>query len=237
MNLQALGRDSDYRVGYGEMGHTIDIDRLPEYATVLDVGCRGFAFTKDILAARPMARVVSLDPDPLIEYPKDIDCAYYRVGLTGRPGLARSQSYISTTIASGDGGANFIMPLGASKEKVIRPDCGWEFTDHQVQQVLTMDIQEFMRLASVKYWDAVKLDCEGMEFEILENWPGPIADQISVEFHDFTGPRRHLVDDGYYEKVLWPHLTEWYEVAKHDWVDLNGMPNHFGHWDSLLVRK
>jgi hypothetical protein len=83
----------------------------------------------------------------------------------------------------------------------------------------------------------VKLDCEGEEFSILENWPGPIATQISVEFHDFTGPRRALVDEGYYENKLWPHLCQWYKVVKHDWVDLRGEPAYCGHWDSLLVLK
>lgn len=233
MNLRALGQDSDYRVGYGEMGHTIDLDLLPDNPVVLDVGCRGFAFSREIIELRPGARVISLDPDPVIEDPRLPGCQYFRLGLQHSTDILTG--YVSTS-AWADGGANFLTPLGSSAEKIVRPDCGWEFTNHQVLTVECANISRLMNRTGVKFWDLVKLDCEGAEFGILENWPGPIATQISVEFHDFTGPMRHRVDAGYYTTLM-DHLGKWYRFEKHDWVDLNGSPAHFGHWDSLLVMK
>lgn len=234
MNLKALGQDADYHVGYGEMGHTIDLDLLPESPTVLDAGCRGFAFSKDVLALRPKARVIALDPDPLIWEPKIPGVEYGRFAFIA--GNEVTSGYVSTT-AWADGGANFLAPLNTSKEKAVRKDCGWEFTRFDLEEVACCNMENLMLGFGVTHWDLVKLDIEGEEFAVLENWPGPIATQISVEFHDFTGPRNELVMKGYYQDVLWPHLFQWYEIAQHDWVDLNGSPSHFGHWDSLLVMK
>jgi FkbM family methyltransferase len=233
VNLTALGRDADYRIGYGEMGHSIYLNGLPEAPIVLDAGCRGFAFTKDVLALRPRARVIALDPDRLIWDQKIPGCEYVQAALVG-DGRAFS-GYVSTT-AWADGGANFLAPMNSPKDKAVRKDCGWEFTRFELEEVACVNISNLMRGCGIHHWDLVKLDIEGEEFEVLENWPGPIADQISVEFHDFTGPMRHRVDAGYYETVLWPKLP-WYRIEAHDWVDLNGSPTHFGHWDSLLVLR
>jgi hypothetical protein len=57
MNLQKLAE------------HTVDVDLLPEAPIVLDVGCRWFDFSKEILRIRPDARIVALDPGPDIEDP------------------------------------------------------------------------------------------------------------------------------------------------------------------------
>jgi hypothetical protein len=236
MKLIPLGRDSDYRVGYGEMGHSIDLDLLPDAPVVLDAGCRGFAFSKDILKLRPKARIIALDPDPLINPPnafKQID--YWRIGLVATQ--KRTMDYISTTKATGDGGANFLIEPGSVTEgKVIRPESGWLFTDFELETVACANIQGVMRLSDFEHFDVVKLDIEGQEFPVLENWPGPIATQISVEFHDFTGPMRHRIDAGYYTTLM-DHLGQWYRFARHEWIDLDGHTSHLGHWDSVLVLK
>jgi len=235
VNLIPLGRDTDYRIGFGEMGHTIDVDLLPDSPIVLDAGCRGFAFSKDILILRPKARVIALDPDSRIDNPQVPGIEYWKVGLVAHQ--KRVSSYVSTTKSSGDGGANFLIEPGSGIDGVItRPDCGWEFSDYEMETVATGNIQAIMRIADVSHWDVVKLDIEGQEFPVLENWPGPIATQISVEFHDFTGPMRHRVDAGYYTTLM-DHLGQWYRFARHEWMDLDGDPVHFGHWDSVLVLK
>lgn len=232
MTLKSLGQDSDYRVGYGEMGHTVDLDLLPDAPIVLDAGCRGFAFSKDILALRPKARVIAMDPDRLIWDQKIPGVEFVQAGLVGDNRVC--SGYVSTTAWS-DGGANFLAPLGTTK-RVFRQDCGWEFSRFELEEVACTNISNLMLSTGIKHWDLVKLDIEGEEFQVLERWPGPIATQISVEFHDFTGPMRHRVDAGYYENILWPKLP-WYRIARHDWIDLNGSPAHFGHWDSLVVLK
>lgn len=235
MNLIPLGRDTDYTLGRGEMGHTIDVDLLPEAPVILDAGCRGFAFSKDILSLRPKARIIAFDPDPLIFNPHIDRLDYWRLGLVA--GQQRLTDYVSTTKSSGDGGANFITDPGSVIDgKVTRQESGWEFSDFELHTVACVNIQGVMRLAEVEHFDVVKLDIEGQEFPVLENWPGPIATQISVEFHDFTGPMKHRVDAGYYTTLM-DHLGQWYRFARHEWMDLDGDPVHFGHWDSVLVLK
>ncbi len=83
-----------------------------------------------------------------------------------------------------------------------------------------------MKVLDVTYWDLVKLDCEGSEFEILENWPGRIATQISVEFHDGADAAR---DDAYFE-TLFAKLPD-YEIVQHEKFKQGAW---IGHWDSLL---
>jgi hypothetical protein len=235
MNLKAFGADAGARPGYGEMGHTLDLDRLPEKPLVLDVGCRGFGFARDVLDERPEARIICLDPDPTIKAPAEPRIQYLHMALVG--GKTSISGYVSTTHVA-DGGANFLVPLEEMRrDKYRHAEVGWDFTDVVLEVVSCINIQGLLGYIGALKFDAVKLDCEGSEFGILENWPGPVADQISVEFHDFTGPRREKVDAGYYEIALWPYLFQWYKIARHDWMDLDGRPEHLGHWDSLLVRK
>jgi methyltransferase family protein len=87
-----------------------------------------------------------------------------------------------------------------------------------------------MRDYRVDHWDLIKLDCEGSEFGILENWPGPVARQISVEFHDWTGPWAERAAGDYYERLFAGPLKD-YEVVQHE---LSKQGEGIGHWDSLL---
>lgn len=81
------------------------------------------------------------------------------------------------------------------------------------------------------HWDLVKLDCEGSEFGILKYWPGSIADQISVEFHDALWP---VVGKEYFSELFRGPLSA-YEVLQHEASCKGGPP---GHWDTLLrLRK
>ena len=50
-----------------------------------------------------------------------------------------------------------------------------------------MSILEIGSKFGASHWDVVKLDCEGAEYDVLLDWPGPIAEQITVEFHEHTG--------------------------------------------------
>ena len=93
-----------------------------------------------------------------------------------------------------------------------------------------IDIQTLMRYCKVNRWDLVKLDCEGSEFAILENWPGAIARQISVEFHDGADPANRT--DRYFE-LLAAKLPD-YDWVKHEKFKQGAW---WGHWDSLIVLK
>jgi hypothetical protein len=233
MNLIPLGRDTDYTLGRGEMGHTLDLDLLPDAPVILDAGCSGFGFSTDVLKMYPRARVIAVDPNPMMEQPNLPGCEYFQVALVGSN--VTQSGYVRDP--EGDGGGNFLAPIDSPKDKVTRPGCNWDFTRFELHKVMCYNIQALMAVCNVTHWDAVKLDIEELEFQVLEKWPGPIATQISVEFHDFTGPIFHSVQAGYYERTLWPHLFQWYRIARHELMDLDGDPKHLGHWDSLLVMK
>lgn len=201
MNLQTLA------------SHTVDLDLLPDTPTVLDVGCRWFDFAQNILDARPAARVICMDPAPDVPGPQLTSANFLRAALVGSGNAKQHLAHYST------GEGDF---LGEPRHYP-----GWDIqpTFHEVD---CLNIHEVMMLTGVEHFDLVKLDCEGSEFAILENWPGPIATQISVEFHDWNKPQYRR--DAYFE-MLFRRLPE-YRVVQHE---LSKQGTGWGHWDTLLT--
>jgi FkbM family methyltransferase len=204
MNLQSLA------------SHTIDIDLLPDEPTVLDVGCRWFDFTRGILAYRPKARIIALDPSSDVTWPPDLplgQVSFAHVALIGGDDF-------STNFAegiAGDGGGNFALQADSHG-------------DYRIRRVLCMNLAKLMHSHQVKHFDAIKLDAEGSEFGILENLPGPVATQISVEWHDWTGPwKQHGCG------AAMAHMERLgYRTIQHE---LSKQGTGIGHWDSLFVLK
>jgi hypothetical protein len=91
-----------------------------------------------------------------------------------------------------------------------------------------------MKTHGVDVFEVVKMDCEGAEYDILLNWPGPIARQITVEFHDFLG-LRPFPD---YHDALVRHLGQWYKIIKHEEFPHPLAQGHpINYWDSLFVLR
>lgn len=194
--------------------HTVNLDLLPGAPRVLDVGCRNFDFTRAILKVRPRAEIVAMDPDRKIVAPDISQMMFIRAALVGD---ARNDApYCSFST----GEANHLVWNG-----VIEPDS-------EVYRVPCYSVGSW-----VHDFDVVKLDCEGSEFGILENWPGPVATQISVEFHDGIFPDRckPLTWDEYFMKLFDGPLKD-YRVVKHRRSAV-GPAATWGYWDSLLVLK
>ncbi len=101
------------------------------------------------------------------------------------------------------------------------------------QQIIGLSVLEIGKLFDVDVWDVVKLDCEGAEYGVLLDWPGPIANQITVEFHEHTGANEKGIE--MYQRIL-RHLKQWYRVIQHETSQEHGIktPNY---WDSLFVLK
>jgi FkbM family methyltransferase len=186
---------------------------------VLDVGCRNWDFANAVLAERPKGRVIALDParDVYDRWKQDerrdgrIRFWPYALVGAGEEGQ-RLFAHFST------GEADFLMKPGQ------RPLADWE-----TYLVACIGIQSLMAQWEIRYWDAVKLDCEGAEAGILETWPGPIATQISVEFHDWDKPMQR--SESYYDRLM--KALPWYRFTQHE---LSRQGEGIGHWDSLLVR-
>ena len=208
MNLRTLG------------DHTVVVDLLPEAPMVLDIGCRWFDFCKQMLAIRPKARILAFDPDTDIADPDIEGVVFAHCAIVGdHRGVSNYAKF-----SSGEG--NFLFDNLPPDRAAVIPFANWRVPDAIVTQVACKNIGEL-----IGPWDAVKLDCEGSEFDILEHWPARFATQISVEFHDFTGPRYHASNPGYYEQLV-ARCLPGYRFLQHE---LSKKGEGCGHWDSLLV--
>ena len=199
--------------------HTIDVDLLPEAPLVLDIGCRDFQFDREILALRPAAKIVALDPDPEIEKPADLHIVFIRAALTDKP--------TPHVWWQGPGDGSYIAVPAGEKDSGF----GWPVTPNAVK-VQNLSLEQ-IRGTFAEFFDLVKLDCEGSEFGILENLDRPIGKQLSVEFHDWMN--RDRWNDAYFEKLFKGPLAA-YDVVLWGLTPL-GPGNSMGHWDTLLSLK
>lgn len=196
--------------------HTIDLDRLPYFGDMFDAGCRDFDFTHALLKERPLARVVAMDPAPDVKGPDLAHCAFLNMALVGDERGGSGFAHYST------GHGDFLTDAA-------------QWHDAEMFRVPCINIKRLMAARGIKHWDLVKLDVEGSEFAILQNWPGPIATQISVEFHDWHGSHIQVADWALYYTDLFAKLAAYgYKVVQHELTDISGK-GAWGHWDSLLV--
>lgn len=178
--------------------HSIDLDRLPKQAHILDLGCRGFAFTK---ALRELGHLVTpVDVDQLNE-----SMAYYKYAITdhdGKVGVIRTNDPQATRVS--DKGQTLAPCYKLST-----------FTE--------------MVLGKKKIWDAIKMDVEGSEYEIIMSMTKPMAPQLSIEFHLHTGVYK-LTDMTKMEKKL---NELGYRAESHAMSEQHGAGRNY--WDSLFV--
>lgn len=199
--------------------HSFYPDLLTSGGTVLDVGCRGFGFSR-VMAERGM-KVLALDPDAGIKDPGVPGVTFVCKALMDDPAL-RVATYASWS--SGEG--NYVVRSGRVPAHA------------EASEVQCVDIVRLMGDFGVTVFDLAKFDCEGSEYGVLLRWPGPIARQISVEFHDFLGMNPSGNDHEAYYKKLFAHIGQWYDVVQHEKfvhpLMVNGPENY---WDSLFVLR
>lgn len=192
--------------------HSFDLDLFQTESKILDVGCRGFHLAKHL--ALSGHKIWCLDPDPNVVDPGIPGVTFMRMAL-----VSHRRSFKTRYAMYGNGTGNFLQETTGTAfgMPTIDVDC--------------QDITLLMSGLGIHHWDAVKLDCEGSEYAILNVWPGPIATQISVEFHEHT--HAAMGDEGI-NRIL-EHLSQWYEVKKHARTPQHGLPPNY--WDTLLVLK
>ena len=190
--------------------HSVAVDLLTDLP-VLDAGCRGFKFTEHF--AKRGHTVVALDPAPGIEVPNIEGTRwsyFYPWALVGPTQPKRA--YLRMTE---DAEARHLT--NAPKEGDPAIEC--------------KSIAEIMDYCKIAQWDLVKLNVEGSEYDILAQWPGEIARQIVVSFHEHTGNRRgEAAIEGIVE-----HLGRWYAPAQHVFDERYCAGRNA--WDSVFVLK
>jgi FkbM family methyltransferase len=198
-------------------GHSYLPKLLKPGGWALDVGCRDFGFSK--LMVENGLKVIAIDPDPDVggeAVEPNITILHFAL-IGDRLSGAPNQVPLFLTDASGY--TNNIF-RGDPKSALL---------------VSTKTLPELTQEIGIGFFEIVKLDCEGAEYSILENWPGPIARQISVEFHDFLGMNPEPDAETYYRRMF-AHLEQWYAVSKHrkEVPDWGGAPIYA---DSVFVLK
>jgi hypothetical protein len=202
--------------------HTFDIEPLQKPgASFLDVGCLDFHHAKAFLGYG--CRVCSVDPSPLItEVPEHPSHKYVRKAVVSRANAQRGTAY-------------YAMPDDIYGAYVITGSNPVATPPKRLYGVELTDIVALTAWTGWGNWTAVKLDCEGAEYEILLDWPGPIADQLSVEFHDHTASRNM---DQTYQQIL-AHLGQWYKPVLFNRTGKGWREKELGknYWDTLFVLK
>jgi hypothetical protein len=185
--------------------HTIDVDLLPEAPLVLDAGCRTFNFCEEIFALRPKARIIAIDPGPDIEIPDDSRIKFIRCALMEVDQCCKV----------------WLKMAGCESVTSRTPVPGW-------QEVAVAPFRNVLKMWG-PYFDLIKFDCEGAEFDILKNWPGRCATQINIEFHDnMVSPDGKGLPQSYFEELFHVKLSD-YRVIQNE-------PDSLGiHADALLV--
>jgi len=134
--------------------------------------------------------------------------------------LGKDRAYYRCGIAAADGSGG-VSTVPAHDSRQLIPG------DHF--RVYT--IESFSKHVGVPYWDVIKMDCEGSEYDILWNLQKPPAKQITVEFHQHTEARR---SEEFVQQIV-EKLSQWYEVRQHQQWGKNRLSLNW--WDSLFTLK
>lgn len=98
-------------------------------------------------------------------------------------------------------------------------------------EVMCMDLKMLMLTSRVDFFDLIKMDIEGSEYEVIMSMDRPYAKQLSIEFHLHTGVY------GETEMLLMENklLSLGYFPVKHDKTRQHGLS--YNYWDSLWILK
>lgn len=96
-------------------------------------------------------------------------------------------------------------------------------------EIMCMDLNMLMLLSRVDFFDLIKIDIEGSEYEVIMSLDKAPARQISIEFHLHTGVY------GENEMLLMENklLYLGYFPVQHDKTKQHGLS--YNYWDSLWI--
>jgi len=92
-------------------------------------------------------------------------------------------------------------------------------------------LESFSKMFEVEFWDLIKLDVEGSEFEIIMSLQRAITKQFSIEFHLHTGAYKQHEVDQMTDKLK----ALGYSIASHEYTSQHG--SGMNYWSSLFILK
>lgn len=103
--------------------------------------------------------------------------------------------------------------------------------DRNGSGLVCMTLQTFSKSVLVDFWDLIKMDIEGSEYQVIMSMDKPMAKQLSIEFH------LHTKAYGQYEMTLMEDKLKalGYIPIQHEMTEKHcaGM----NYWDSLFILK
>ena len=193
--------------------HSVIVDVL-RGGPVLDAGARGFVFAQHF--AERGHRVIALDPDPDVEDPEIVGVNFMRYGIAAKSATRLLEM-------TEDPSARRLVRLSYVADTTRRTWTAYAFS--------IADLTAAVGQLRIFGWDLVKLNVEGEETDILAAWPGPIARQIVVSFHQHTDYKRPVAE---IDAAL-DHMRQWYDVISHESTDRYCAG--FNWWDTQLLLK
>lgn len=189
--------------------HSVDLSLLDRDSKVLDLGCRAFSFTNEIL--NYVDKVYCVEPDPSVTTTDErITLIHVAVG---------KENKLTRYVSFGNGTGNYI------ETNEPRP------AECKVDYVPMWTLEKILRYFAVDEFDLIKMDVEGSEYDVLMSLVRPPAKQITFELHQHTPKKRTQEEiDRLFEK-----LSLWYEFKVIDKSEKHGCGENY--WDVLIVRK
>lgn len=188
--------------------HSVAVDLLTK-GPVLDAGARGFVFSNWF--AKRGHEVFAIDPSPDVEnlFPKEWNpIRLIKAALVG-PGYPKMMS----------------LQLGPD------PNAWYVKYDGSFESVPIDTVQLSEIGPRGCQWDVIKLNIEGSEYDILDNWPGPIARQIVFSFHEHTDRKRGREEC---DRII-DKLRQWYDISNQVWEPR--YCTYANYWDILAIEK
>lgn len=163
-------------------GHSF-LDRFGPTPILVDLGANAGRFSAEFLARFPGAEVILVEGDPYLikllfrEFGQQGNVRLFQ-GLVGR----ESRREVSFHLCR--------VPEGNSVHRRFGET--WSPGETREIRVEMISLADLLARAACERVDLLKMDIEGSEWEILEDFSEREATrvrQISVEFHDFMDPR------------------------------------------------
>jgi FkbH-like protein/FkbM family methyltransferase len=194
--------------------------RLPEGATVVDIGANIGLFSLFVISRCRNPRIYAFEPGPVAYDLLKANCAAYgscaqafNFGVSDRQGAAMLTFYENSSVFSGfhsdeaeDGKAIRAVVRNMLKAESLADESVQEYVHELTRDRLRRSLHEcrlttvsdIIRENQIEKIDLLKIDAEKSELEIIRgiadcDWPK--IDQIVIEVHDHTGDAVRAIND------------------------------------------
>jgi hypothetical protein len=99
------------------------------------------------------------------------------------------------------------------------------------EEINCYTLEDFSKKLGTPFWDLIKMDIEGAEYEVIMSFSRAPAKQLSIEFHLHTG----IYTQDQVAQMIGKLKDLGYEIAKHELTTEHGAG--FNYWDSLFILK